>query len=198
MPFPSVTALPATPSRIGDPDNFGGEAQVFLAAFGTWRTQSNSFASYLNSLPFNQFNWGTLAQTNPTHVPVAAIPARPSTTLPGLAFASAADTVWAAQQALSAMQNTLGAYADTLSGFSGAVTFVADGTRPSISTLTTVPARGQARSAFNSNSVSFYESVAVYAQSAAALSSWFYELISPDNFGLIGEAITLTDDWGTL
>jgi len=198
MAYPSVTPLPATPSRVGDPDNFGGEAQVFLAAFTTWRTQSNSFASYLNTLPFNQYNWGTLVQVNPAHVPAAEIPARPSVAMPGLAFASAADTVWMGLQSLSVMQNSLGAYADILSGFSEAMAFVADVTRPAIGLLTTNPARGQSQSVFNSNSTAFYESVAVYAQSADALSSWFYEIISPDNYGLIGDPITLSEDWGTL
>ena len=193
MPYPSVTPLPEAASRINDPANFGGEAQVFLAAFTTWRTQSNSLASYVNTAPLNIWNWGTLADINPMQVLLATISALPVAA--GLAWAGTQDTLWATMKLASNNQNGLGAFVDAVGALTGPAT---DPDRVSASLMTMPPTRGQARADFNSTSGTFYQSARTYQVNLNLVSDYFYLAISPDDYGVIGDTITATDDWGIL
>lgn len=50
MPAPTITPLPAAPSRSTDPTNFAIEADAFVAALPPFGTQANAQASYLDAL----------------------------------------------------------------------------------------------------------------------------------------------------
>lgn len=193
MPYPPVTALPPAASRTGDPANFPGESQLFLAAFPTWRTQSNALEAYVDAAPLNIWNWGTLADINPMLATLPVISARP--TIAGLAWASAQDLLWSTLQSASAAQNALGAFIDAISALTGSAV---DPDRPFASTIATAPTRGQATALFNSTSQAFYDSAANYVTTINIVAVYFNEAIAPDTYGVIGEPITLIDDWGTL
>jgi hypothetical protein len=50
MPAPTITPLPAAPSRSTDPATFAIEADAFVGALPTFGTQANAQASYLDAL----------------------------------------------------------------------------------------------------------------------------------------------------
>jgi hypothetical protein len=50
MPAPTISPLPAPPSRSTDPANFAIEADAFVAALPAFGTQANAQASYLDGL----------------------------------------------------------------------------------------------------------------------------------------------------
>jgi hypothetical protein len=50
MPAPTITPLPAAPSRSTDPATFATEADAFVGALPTFGTQANAQAAYLDAL----------------------------------------------------------------------------------------------------------------------------------------------------
>lgn len=193
MPYPSVTPLPHAASRIGDPDNFAGEADLFLSRFADWRTQSNSLATYINAAPLNIWNWGFIGETNPSYVDLTPIAARPSQ--PGAAWANAQDSLWASLEFVSYEQNAVGEFVDAIGALTGSAT---DPDRPLTSLMATAPARGQQQSTFNTNSAGFYDSVAIYTDNLNTVSQYFNQAITPEDWGTVDVASLITIDWGTL
>lgn len=53
MPAPQISALPTPPSRSQSPDTFSTDADAFLGALPTFRTQANAQADYLDVLAAN-------------------------------------------------------------------------------------------------------------------------------------------------
>lgn len=62
MPAPTIGALPTPPSRNNAPDVFASNADAFLGAFPTFRTEINALVGYLNStaMILGQFQDGTV------------------------------------------------------------------------------------------------------------------------------------------
>lgn len=64
MPAPTIGALPTPPSRNNAPDVFAANADAFLGAFPTFRTEINALVAYLNSTAItlgNEFSNGSAA-----------------------------------------------------------------------------------------------------------------------------------------
>lgn len=185
--------LPPAASRVGDPDNFVAEADLFLSRLAPFRTEANALATYVNAAPLNIWNWGLITDINPLPAYLTQIAARPFA--PGVAWANAQDSLWASLEAMSYTIDGVGEFVDDVGALTGATI---DPERPLASMLSVAPARGQPQATFNTNSGAFYDSADIYTTNLNTLSGYFYLAISPDDFGLTTTPSTITIDWGTL
>jgi hypothetical protein len=201
--FPPVTTLAASisevPSRIGDPDNFLSESDAYIAKYGTFRTESNALASYLNAAAVNFYNWGNLDDVNPAPVLVPAFSQLPSVTDNGPTFTSRADGQMASMYALVGHQNSVGTLLDTLTLFTGASAFIPDAHRPVLAEVAEPPSRAMTAAQIEVASVAFHTSLAQYADKLGQLSSYLHsQVTAQEDFGLLGSPVTQSEDYGVL
>lgn len=201
MPVPSISSLPATPSRIGDPDNFFAESLALLSAQVTFVTQCNAVAAYLNAAKWNVNDWGLVTDAVGGGSPVAitnfplVAPTNPPLT--GLELVSAIDSLLVGLAAFVADGNAVAAYIDTF--VDPLADPVSEPTRPSLSLVTASPVRTDAIATFNSKALAFYNSARAFALSLQALADYVTAFLSGSEDWLgIADAITSTDDWGLI
>lgn len=201
MAVPSISALPAAPSRIGDPDNFFAESLAFLGAQPNFVTQCNAVAAYLNAANWSVNDWGLITEAVGGGAPVSIsnfpLPAPTNPPLTGFALIGAIDTLLAALVAFVADGNAVAAYIDTF--VDPLAVPVPEPSRPSVSLVAESPVRTDAIATFNSKAVSFYNSARAFALTLQSLADYVSAFLSgSEDWASIADAITSTDDWGTI
>jgi hypothetical protein len=201
--FPPVTALAASlsevPSRIGDPEGFLSESDAYLAKYGTFRTESNALASYLNSVPVNYYNWGNLDDVNPSPVIVPPFSTMPAMTDNGLTFTGRADGQMTSMFALVGHQNSVGTLLDALTVFTNASAPIPDSSRPTLAEVAEPPSRAMTVEQIEAASVAFHTSLGQYADKLGQLSSYLHnQVTAQEDFGLLGSPVTQSEDYGVL
>lgn len=201
MAVPSITALPAAPSRIGDPTHFFAESLAFLDAQIDLVTECNAVGTYLNAAKFNIDNWGLITASPSGGSPVvidnfpAAAPTNPP--LSGYDLIYAIDAMLAGYADFITDANAVGTFIDGQSDPAAPV--VSDPARPIISTVSATPLRGDVPSTFNSKAVSFHNSLRAFAFLLNDLAEYVASVLSgTDDWGLITAVYTSTDDWGSI
>lgn len=201
MAVPTITALPAVPSRIGDPTNFFAENLAFLSAQADFADECNDIADYLNDAIFNPFDWGNLTAISGGGSPVsiANYPNVPPTNPPltGLALTSAIDDLLQSLSDFVSDGNTVASYIDDFTDPLG--TPVSDPERPIVHGVDASPTRADQPSAFNTNAAAFYGSARAFALSLQEMADYATSYLeSSEDWSLITSAITETDDWGSI
>ncbi|HEX4918041.1 MAG TPA: hypothetical protein VFV43_09115 [Limnobacter sp.] len=200
MTIPVFTALPDSPSRVGDPNNFGLESIAFLNAQPGFVTEANNVRAYLNALNVDPFNWGLVNVTAPTRETVAPLPVAPVVGELDLVFTSKADALLAGLEFFADTDaNPAGVYIDALAVLSDAPGFVVDDLRPTVPMVQPSPLATDSQATFETKAFAFYSSLPPYVASFAAFADWIYgRLVEPEDFGLVADAVTETDDFGEL
>lgn len=201
MPVPSITALPAAPSRIGDPANFFAESLAFLDAQIDLRADCNAVADYLNAAKFDINNWGLITESPTGGSPVvindfpAAAPTNPP--LSGYDLIIAIDAMFAGYAAFVSDANAVDTFID---GYvDPAAPVVVDPARPIVSQVSATPLRTDAPTTFNSNAVSFYASLRAFAFLLNDLAEYVTSVLSgTEDWASIATVYTSSDDWGSI
>lgn len=199
MAVQTISAFPATPSRLGDPTNFFAESLAFLAAQPTFVSQCNTLAGQLNAFKFNVNDWGLITTTpsggggsNVTNFPNAA-----PTGLTGLDLIGSLDSLLASLSSFVADANTVATYIDALDDPAAPV--VVDPSRPNIPSVSASQTRTDAQATFNSKATAFHNSARTFAYALNDLSNYVTSYLSgTDDWSTITAAITATDDWGSI
>lgn len=199
MAVTTISAFPATPSRLGDPTNFYAESLAFLEAQPTFVSQCNSLAGELNGFKFNINDWGLITESpsggsgsNITNFPDAS-----PTGLTGLELIGAIDSLLESLSDFVADANTVAAYIDTRDDPSAPV--VSDPERPTVPTIPASPTRTDQQSTFNSKAVAFHNGARTFAYTLNDFSNYVTDyLAGTEDWSTITAAITATDDWGSI
>ena len=102
MPAPTITALPTTPSRSNDPENFSNNADAFLGAFPLFRTEANAQAAYNDTVAAAVTASQTAAAASAT---TATTQAGTATTQAGIATTQAGNATTQAGNASTSATN---------------------------------------------------------------------------------------------
>lgn len=201
MAVPTISALSAVPSRIGDATNFFAESLAFLEAQETFSAECVDVATYLNAAKFNLLDWGGLGAIGGGSSPVVITnyPSLPPTNPPlsGYDLTIAIDDLLQNLSDFVADGNAVASYIDGYTDPSAPV--VTDPARPIVHTMADAPARTDGPDAFNSKASSFYTSSVTFATSLQELADYATNyLSSSEDWELISGAITETDDWGSI
>lgn len=198
MPIGTISAMPAAPSRIGDPTNFVTESLAFLDAQVGFVTQCNSVATYINAAKFNPYSWGNLgAITGASPVSITNFIAEPpnSQVLSGQALATAIDSVMASFNPFITDANTVGTYIDSENDPLNPV--IVDPARPVIPTVQPTPLRNDGATAFETKSLAFYNSARAFSYALQNMANYVATFSSGfEDWGSIAITYTDSDDWG--
>lgn len=93
MPYTDITALPTAPSRAR-PSTFASEADAFLAALSTFRTEVNTAGAYFDTVGAEVDTDATAAATSATNAATSATAAANSATAAAASAATAGATAW--------------------------------------------------------------------------------------------------------
>jgi len=201
MPAPTITALPAAPSRLGDPSNFFAESLAFLDAQPDFEADCDALAAYLNAANWSPNDWGGLEPVGSGSSPVfiTNYPATisPAGALSGFELISELDGVLSSLAAFVPDANDVAAYID---GFVDPLaTPVSEPSRPTVPPVSPSPLRPDALAAFNSKGFSFYTSARAFALGLQALADYATAFLSEtEDWATIADSITSTDDWGSI
>ena len=198
MPYPAISALPAAPSRLGDPDNFVTESLNFLDAQIDFTSECNAVSSYLNAAKFDPYEWGNLsAITGSAPVSITHfINAAPSTiTLSGSALADAIDEMLSSMVAFVPDANTVGEWIDTIED--PAAPEIVDPSRPTVSTIADTPLRNDGQLTFESKAIAFYGSARSFSISMQNFADYVGSFSSGyEDWNGIDVVYDEQDDWG--
>lgn len=201
MTYPIISALPAAPSRLGDPDNFVTESLAFLDAQVDFVSDCNAVSTYFNTLKFtNPFDWGDLSPvtgSSPVYITnfIAAPPVVPPTT--GTQLAGAIDTVLASMVPFVTEANAVGAWVETFEDPLAPV--IVDPARPTVSTVTATPLRNDGQLTFESKSIAFYGSARLFSTAMQQFADYVASFSSGlEDWDSITVSYTETDDWGLI
>ena len=198
MAIGTITAMPAAPSRLGDPDNFVTESLAFLDAQGGFSTECTSIASYLNAAKFDPFNWGDLGPvsgTSPVSVThfINETPTNPP--FAGQALADAIDDLLASFNPFISDANIVCAWIDGEND-PGHPTIV-DPTRPVVQIVNPSPLRNDGQASFESKALAFYGSARAFSISIQNMADYVATFSSGyEDWDGIDTVHTETDDWG--
>lgn len=200
MTIPVFTAISEAPSRVGDPNNFGLESISFLADQPDFVTEANNVRTYLNALEVDPFNWGIVNVSAPTRETVALLPDAPINGELDLTFTSKADALLAGLEFfIDTDANPAGVYIDALAVLSDPPGFVTDADRPVIPLVQPTPLATDSQATFETNAFAFYSSLPPYVAAFSGFADWAYtRLVEAEDFGLVADAVTETDDYGVL
>lgn len=199
MAVPTITALPAAPSRIGDPSNFFSESLALLDAQPDFVADCNAVAAYLNAANWNPNDWGDLSPVGSGSSPVSIsnYPLAPPTSGTGFELIGQLDAMLAALVAFVSDGNAVAAYIDTF--VDPLADPVSEPSRPIVSTVAPSQLRTDAIATFNSKASSFYASARAFALTLQALADYATSFLSgSEDWATVADAITSTDDWGTI
>lgn len=198
MAITTISAMPASPSRLGDPSNFITESLAFLDAQAGFATQCNSVSSTLNAAKFNPFNWGDLGPVSGsspvtvTHF-INATPTNPP--LSGQGLADAIDDMLATFNPFISDANAVASWIDGEADIANPT--IVDPTRPSIPTVNPSPLRNDGQAVFESKALSFYASARTFSLSLQGLADYVATFSSGyEDWSEIAIVYTETDDWG--
>jgi hypothetical protein len=200
MPYPAISTLPASPSRLGDPNNFITESLAFLDAQAGFTSGCNAVSSYLNAAKFDAYNWGDLSAVTggaPVYITnfVVAAPSVPPLNGPDLA--NAVDSVLSSMVAFVPDANTVGTWIDTLVNPSAPT--VVDPTRPTVSSVNVTPLRNDGELPFESKAIAFYGSARLFSTSLQQFADYVATFSGGlEDWDSIAITYTDTDDWGLI
>lgn len=198
MPIGTITAMPAAPSRIGDPDNFVSEALAFLDAQSGFATQCTNIATYLNAAKFDPFDWGDLGPiTGSSPVSISNFIGIPpnSQVVSGQALADGIDDLLVTFNPFIADANAVCTYIDL--SVSPLHPVVVDPTRPTVPAVTASPLRNDGSADFDSKAVSFYGSARAFSLTLQSMADYVATFSSGfEDWNGIDTIHTETDDWG--
>jgi hypothetical protein len=198
MAIGTITALPAAPSRLGDPDNFVTESLAFLDAQVGFSTQCTSIANYLNAAKFDPFDWGDLGPitgSSPVSITnfIGNTPTNPP--LSGLQLADAIDDLLATFNPFISDANTVCAWIDSEASPTHPV--VVDPTRPVVPAVNPSPLRNDGGAEFESKALAFYGSARTFSVSLQGMANYVAGFSSGfEDWAEIATVHTETDDWG--
>lgn len=201
MAVPTITAMPAAPSRIGDPTNFFSESLAFLDAQPDLQAECNDVADYLNAAMFNANNWGLITESPAGGTPAAisdfpdAAPTNPPLT--GYDLIAAIDDMMASINPFITDANAVATFID---GYSDPLApVVSDPARPTISQVAASQARTDSPTAFETKAVAFYNSLRAFAFLLNDLSTYTVTYLSgTEDWSSIAIAYTSSEDWGSI
>lgn len=199
MAVQTISAFPATPSRLGDPANFFAESLAFLEAQSTFVSQCNTLAGQLNAFKFSVNDWGLITDppTGNGGATVTNFPNAAPTGLTGFALISALDSLLGSLSAFVPDANTVAAYIDNLDDPAAPV--VSDPTRPVVPSIPASQTRADSQTAFNTKAVAFHNGARAFAYALNDLSVYVSAYSSgTEDWSSITAAITSTDDWGSI
>lgn len=196
---PTIMPLPFAPSRVGDPDNFLTEADVWLGRQSNFRTQGNSLSNYLNTLGLDLWNWGLLTDpANPVKIFVQELSELPAVGEAGTIFANKTDELFASAEEFSYDLVQVADFADALSLRYGG-TFFNDADRPILLELSANPLRGDTPSEFETKSGSYYLSFKNYATKVKEFNNYVYDnAYEPEDFGSINDTVIEVKEFGLI
>lgn len=93
MPYTDITALPTAPSRAR-PSTFASEADAFLAALSTFRTEVNTAGAYFDTVGAEVDTDAAAAATSATNAATSATAAANSATAAAASAATAGAIAW--------------------------------------------------------------------------------------------------------
>jgi hypothetical protein len=198
MTVTTISAMPASPSRLGDPSNFITESLAFLDAQAGFVTQCNSVSATLNAGKFNPNDWGDLGPvggSSPVSVTnfISATPTNPP--LAGQGLADAIDDMLATFNPFIADANTVAAWIDGETDIANPS--IVDPTRPTIQIVNPSPLRNDGQNDFESKALSFYGSARAFSLSLQGLADYVAVFSSGyEDWSEIDIVYTETDDWG--
>ena len=198
MTVATISTMPASPSRLGDPSNFITESLAFLDAQVGFASQCNSVADTLNAGKFNPNDWGNLGPisgSSPVSVTnfISTTPTNPP--LSGQALADAVDDMLATFNPFISDANTVATWIDGATDIANPT--IVDPTRPTIPTVNPSPLRNDGQSAFESKALSFYGSARAFSLSLQNLADYVAAFSSGyEDWSEIDITYTETDDWG--
>ncbi len=198
MAIGTITALPASPSRLGDPDNFVTESLAFLDAQAGFATECTSIANYLNAAKFDPYNWGDLGPisgSSPVSITnfIASAPTNPP--LSGSQLADAIDDMLATFNPFINDANTVCAWMD------GEIDpdhpTIIDPARPVMPIVNPSPLRNDGQVAFESKALAFYGSANTFSIALQNMANYVAGFSSGyEDWDGIDTIYTETDDWG--
>jgi len=198
MAYSAITALPAAPSRLGDPSNFVSESLAFLSAQAGFVSQCNAASSYFNAAKFDPFNWGDLSAitgSSPVSITNFIDPAPVVASLNGLQLAGAIDGLLASMVDFVPDANTVGAWADSLAD--PAAPSVTDPARPTFSSVSATPLRNDGQLSFGAKASAFYGSASTFSRSLQGFADYVATFSSGfEDWSSIAVTFTDSDDWG--
>jgi hypothetical protein len=198
MAIGTITALPASPSRLGDPANFVTESLAFLDAQDGFATQCTSIASYLNTAKFDPYNWGDLGPiTGSSPVSVMHFINEPPNTLviSGQPLADAVDDLLATFNPFISDANTVCTWMD--GEIDPAHPVIVDPARPVVPSVNASPLRNDGAEAFNSKAAAFYGSARSFSVTLQSMADYVAGFSSGyEDWDRIDTTHTETDDWG--
>ena len=196
MVAPTISSMPAAPSRVGDPSNFYAESLAFLAAQDTLSGDLNAVSAYFNAALYSTDNWGSISDV-PSGGTAALIDDLPAG-LPvgtGLQYVTGMDALLASLQPFITDAN---AVASSLDGFIDAAG-QSDPLAPPLVAVAQSPERTDSMGGFNSKAPSFYVGLGSWAKSVNQLSAYVTQALSGfEDWGLVSQSITDTEDFGGL
>lgn len=198
MAIGTISALPASPSRIGDPSNFVTESLAFLDAQDGFATQCTSIANYLNAAKFDPYNWGDLgpitgsSPVSITHF-ISSTPTNPP--LSGLQLADAIDDMLATFNPFITDANTVCTWMD--GEIDPAHPVIVDPSRPVVPIVNPSPLRNDGQVAFESKALAFYGSAYAFSVTLQSMANYVAGFSSGyEDWDGIDTVHTETDDWG--
>lgn len=150
MAYPKVVTLPNAPSKISDQPNFVNQSALFLQALPVFRTQFNTFLTYINNQRINKYHHGTLVETNPESPVLIPIITPVSS---GVPYVSGIDLVYTTLKSTEEQSDVIGEYIDDIVSRYGVVS--SDSSQPNIPPLAAPQNKTLARDVFNATAIGF-------------------------------------------
>lgn len=198
MAIGTIAAMPAAPSRLGDPANFVTESLAFLDAQAGFATQCSNIAAYLNAAKFDPYNWGDLGPisgTSPVSVTNFIGIAPNSAVTSGQALADGIDDLLATFGPFVSDANTVCAWMDT--EIDPAHPEIIDPARPVVASVTSSPLRNDGASTFEAKAAAFYGSARAFSVTLQNMADYVAGFSSGyEDWDGIDTTHTETDDWG--
>lgn len=197
MTTPTVTTLPNSPARVGDPVNFLTDSLTFMAALPTHKAEMNNVVNYINSIYPNIYNYGTLGDNNPVLFPINALTSLTLPTGTGLPYVVGVDTIFYNIKDNSSKINNSIQHHDNIVNIVG--TMASDPNKPMLPLfVSTPPNRTQSQIDFNTSSVNFTtEAKATIDAFISTLSYVNNACFADDDYGLVTDGTTsFSDDYG--
>jgi hypothetical protein len=198
MPIGTISAMPATPSRIGDPANFVTESLTFLDAQVGFATQCNSIATYLNDARFDPYDWGDLGAISgsaPVSITNFIGDTPNSQVLSGQALATAIDNLLVTFNPFITNANTVNTWMDTQ--INPLFPVLVDPARPTVPSVQPSPLRNDGAQTFEAKALSFYSSARAFSYALQNMANYVATFSSGyEDWNGIDTIHTETDDWG--
>lgn len=198
MAIGTITAMPASPSRLGDPDNFVTESLAFLDAQADFATECSNIATYLNDAKFDPYNWGDLGPitgSSPVSITNFIAAAPNAQVVSGQALADGIDDLLATFNPFISDANTVCVWMD--GEIDPAHPVIVDPARPVVPTVNASPLRNDGLETFEVKAAAFYGSARAFSVTLQSMANYVAGFSSGyEDWDGIDTTHTETDDWG--